>query len=126
MIPEIAENIRTNIDIRNELEKEFEQLRNDWAKLREEIFSCEKDHTVYLPVNLPRLINIAKYQFEIWSGSRSDLDPITVIKMIKDLTDNKLNLFRDNSSMSITVNKNSWILMEMMIWYNLCSKKVIL
>ena len=56
----------------------------DRTRIRNEILNFGED-TIYLPVNIHRLIVKAKQIFDIKPINRSDLHPIDVIKSLNEL-----------------------------------------
>lgn len=86
MDPEIIADIRDNIDKRELLETEFEQLKEDRRLLRSTIFPSG-DETWPLPCNLKRMIWNAQKIFHIDMRKPSDLHPSKIIEGVKLLSD---------------------------------------
>lgn len=66
------------------LTNEFKAIVADRKRLRSEILNHGED-TIYLPVNIHRLVTKAKQKFDIKPTNRSDLHPYDVIDSLKDL-----------------------------------------
>ena len=60
MNPEHSKEIANNIEYRNLLDAEFNQILADQTRLRHDIFVGASNPEIYLPVNLNRLIMNAK------------------------------------------------------------------
>jgi DNA-directed RNA polymerase II subunit RPB1 len=83
------------------------------------------ESTIYLPVNIGRLVTKAKQKFDIKPTNRSDLHPYDVIEGLKKLNDS-LKVITDRDRISQESNNNAVILMKIALRFHLCSKKVIL
>lgn len=106
------------------LTSEFKAIENDRQRLRQDILK-HGESTIYLPVNIARLVMKAKQKFDIKPANRSDLHPFDVIDGLKRLCDS-LKVINDRDKISQEVNDNAVTLMKIALRFHLCSKKVIL
>jgi len=87
-----------NPDIIESLRKEYEQLKKDREFLRDEEckipFEMDNSYNLemYMPVNIPRLIDKIQRLNGINSNSVSDLDPAHYFKKMEDLQNSLLTL----------------------------------
>lgn len=70
------------------MKKEFEQLEKDRSDLRTFIIRTGDDG-IHLPIDVPRLIKIAKEKFDVKARGKSDLTPGYVFDSIQDLLNSK-------------------------------------
>jgi len=54
-------------------------------RLQIEVFKPEKEITVYLPVHIPWLIQIAKQKFTISHHHKSDINPHIIVDSVNEL-----------------------------------------
>ena len=66
------------------LTNEFKAIQADREKLRNDILGFN-ENTIYLPVNIHRLITKAKQKFDIKPTNRSDMHPHQVIQSLTKL-----------------------------------------
>ncbi|KAK6195965.1 hypothetical protein SNE40_001281 [Patella caerulea] len=104
-----------------EIEREWEQLREDRNALRQ-IFPTG-DSKIVLPCNLERMIWNAQKIFRIDKRKQTDLSPVKVIEGVRDLC-NRLNVVAGTDRLSIQANANATILMKILIRSTLCCKRV--
>jgi DNA-directed RNA polymerase II subunit RPB1 len=86
---EQAEEIKGDVEVQQHFDEEFERLEEYRAFFRDLLFnrSDGEEETVYLPINVPRMIQSAKQMFRIKSGSRSDLHPSDVVPKVRSVID---------------------------------------
>ena len=82
-LTELKDN-KKHIDI---LDSYFNQINKDYIFINEVISKINEDVTIKLPINLFRLIQSSKNKFKIIGTSRSNLNPIYIIKEIEKLID---------------------------------------
>lgn len=126
MIRENVDDLKSNVQQWAEIDKEFQQIKTDRERLRNEVFPPDKSVDVFMPINIPRLLEQAKQMFDITQHSQSDLEPFDVTEGIRSLVTKEIDLLRSDSELAIQANQNARIMIETMIRYQLCSKKVIL
>ena len=88
----------------------------------------DKDVTIHLPVNVPRIIWNAKEQFQIRPHQKSDLHPTYAIKRLQNLTDELApipGVFIKNDPLILEANSDSTWLFEINLWFMLSAKQVI-
>ena len=66
----------------------FESILLDYKNINEYIFKNYEDTTVHIPINMFRLIQNAKYKYDIISSNLSNLNPIYIIDEITKLLEN--------------------------------------
>ncbi|XP_010021451.1 PREDICTED: DNA-directed RNA polymerase II subunit RPB1, partial [Nestor notabilis] len=81
---ELGKGVLFNAHIQNELEREFEKMREDREVLR--VIFPTGDSKVVLPCNLLRMIWNAQKIFHINSRLPSDLHPIKVVEGVRELS----------------------------------------
>ncbi|XP_067669040.1 DNA-directed RNA polymerase II subunit RPB1-like [Haliotis asinina] len=105
----------------SELEREFEQLKEDRNALRQ-IFPTG-DGKIVLPCNLMRMITNAQKIFRINTRKPADLHPIKVVEGVRELC-RRLIVVAGEDRLSIQANANATILMKILVRATLCSKRV--
>eukprot|EP00027_Filamoeba_sp_ATCC50430_P000934 CAMPEP_0168554826 /NCGR_PEP_ID=MMETSP0413-20121227/7995_1 /TAXON_ID=136452 /ORGANISM="Filamoeba nolandi, Strain NC-AS-23-1" /LENGTH=1668 /DNA_ID=CAMNT_0008585609 /DNA_START=242 /DNA_END=5249 /DNA_ORIENTATION=- len=119
MSPEVVDEIRNDPESKSELEKEFQQILEDRAFLRQSIPSA--DDTWPLPVNLKRLIWNAQKIFHIDPTKPTDLNPIKVIQGIKQISD-RLTVIPGKDE---ETQRNATTLFNILLRSTLASKRVL-
>ncbi|KAK3607283.1 hypothetical protein CHS0354_002907 [Potamilus streckersoni] len=105
-----------------ELEKEWDQLKDDREALRQ-IFPSG-DSKIVLPCNLQRMIWNARKIFRIDRYKPTDIHPLKIVEGVKELC-KKLVVVPGEDRLSIQANENATLLMKILIRSTLCSKRVI-
>ncbi|XP_046374548.1 DNA-directed RNA polymerase II subunit RPB1-like [Haliotis rufescens] len=105
----------------SELEREFEQLREDRNALRQ-IFPTG-DGKIVLPCNLMRMITNAQKIFRINTRKPADLHPIKVVEGVRELC-RRLIVVAGEDRLSVQANANATILMKILVRATLCAKRV--
>lgn len=104
-----------------ELENEYEQLMKDRNTLREIFPSGESK--VVLPCNLQRMIWNVQKIFHINKRAPTDLNPIQVIKGVRDLL-SKCVIVAGPDRLSKQANENATLLFQCLVRSTLCTKIV--
>jgi len=110
--------------IKMELDKEYESLLRSRDEMREFMFK-NGDDKQHFPVNIPRIIWNTKKIFKITPHTLSNIHPLHLIKKVEELK-NELILVKGNDTLSREAQFNSTILINVIISYNLCCKRIIL
>ena len=116
-------------ELRLLLEEEYETLCNDRVMLRE-IFAARgletlTDKSVYLPVNLDRLIWNAQRKFRVNPNEPTLLHPRTVIETVRTMCRDELIVVRGDDPLSREAQANSTLLFNMLLRSKLASKRVL-
>jgi DNA-directed RNA polymerase II subunit RPB1 len=122
MDAEIRESILREPQAQQELEMELRQLDDDRKLLRTTIVPTGEE-MVQLPVNLKRLIWNAQKRFRVDRHTKSNIDPATIIKQVKDLT-SRLIVVRGDDHLSVEAQNNATTLFKIMLRSVLSSKRV--
>ncbi|CAI2386343.1 unnamed protein product [Moneuplotes crassus] len=126
MIPENANEVLKNPEnVQVSLTNEYKSIVSDRERLRKEILGFGEDDSIYLPINIHRLITRAKQKFDIKPTNRSDLHPFYVIDQLKGLLDT-MKVITEKERISKESNDNAVILLKIALRFHLCSKKMIL
>lgn len=104
-----------------ELESEYEQLMKDRNTLREIFPSGE--NKVVLPCNLNRMIWNVQKIFHINKRTPTDLNPIHVIKGVRDLL-SKCVIVAGSDRLSKQANENATLLFQCLVRSTLCTKLI--
>ncbi|XP_059081445.1 DNA-directed RNA polymerase II subunit RPB1-like [Tigriopus californicus] len=104
-----------------EIEKEWEQLNKDRESLRQ-IFPTGESKVV-LPCKLDRMIWNAQKIFHINKRHQTDLNPLKVIKGVRDLL-SKCKIVRGDDKLSQQANDNATTLFQCLVRSTLCTKLV--
>ncbi|OWF51528.1 DNA-directed RNA polymerase II subunit RPB1-like [Mizuhopecten yessoensis] len=105
----------------SELEKEWDQLKEDRDVLRK-IFPMG-DSKVVLPCNLTRLIWNAQKIFRINKRKPTELHPVKIVTGVADLC-KRLNTVPGPDRLSVQANYNATILIKCLVRSTLCAKRV--
>ncbi|XP_041482735.1 DNA-directed RNA polymerase II subunit RPB1-like [Lytechinus variegatus] len=117
----IVKDVVANAHVHLELEKEYEQLKEDREILRK-IFP-KGESKVALPCNLDRMIWNAQQIFHINTRLPSELHPIHVIEGIRELK-KKLMVVKGEDRISRQAQENATFLINSLIRSTLCSTRV--
>jgi len=123
MDSDVRENLLRDPDAHAELIQELHQLTEDRDRLRTSVVPSGDD-TVYLPVNLRRLIWNAQKRFRVDHFTKSNLEPQHVIQQVKELQD-KLIVVRGEDPISLEAQENATLLFKIHLRSVLASKRVI-
>lgn len=128
MTRDLIEDLRGDIDLREELELEFDTLKEDRAKLREIAAyrgaGEEENEKFYLPVNLDRLIWTAQRKFRCNLFQPTSLHPRTVLRTVQEIC-SKILVVRGDDPLSIEAQENATLLFRMLLRSKLATKRVI-
>ncbi|RMC22844.1 hypothetical protein DUI87_00150 [Hirundo rustica rustica] len=116
---ELVKDILSNAHIQNELEREFERMREDREVLR--VIFPTGDSKVVLPCNLLRMIWNAQKIFHINSRLPSDLHPV---KGVKELS-RKLVIVNGEDPLSRQAQENATLLFNIHLRSTLCSRRMV-
>ncbi|MES1909779.1 MAG: hypothetical protein MHM6MM_002470 [Cercozoa sp. M6MM] len=125
----VRRRIETDERALQDLEDEYAQLQFDRKLLRKEIWPL-LDHStkVYLPVNLRRLIWSAQRKYT--DESLSAVDPVTVIRAVREVCETALNVVpharTSDDELSSDAQRNATLLFAMLLRSILSSKRVCL
>ena len=113
---EELKNVELN-HILDELDKEYEQIKQDRDFVRDHILK-ELDNSIHIPLNINKIIAYSETKYKINRYGKSNLNPLFVLKKVKQLKDNLKLLKGTNSSSSFT-------LFNMVLNYTLSTKNII-
>lgn len=119
---EVATLIQGDNEVQNYLDEEFQQLELDRQFLREKMKDDKANF--WLPLNIQRIIENARNQFNIKAGQRSDLHPIEVVKGVRELLD-KLVVIRGNDPLSEEAQESATKLFKCLLRSRLAFKRVV-
>uniref|UniRef100_A0A663FK03 DNA-directed RNA polymerase subunit n=1 Tax=Aquila chrysaetos chrysaetos TaxID=223781 RepID=A0A663FK03_AQUCH len=119
---ELVKDILSNAHIQNELEREFEKMREDREVLR--VIFPTGDSKVVLPCNLLRMIWNAQKIFHINSRLPSDLHPVKVVEGVKELS-RKLVIVNGDDPLSRQAQENATLLFNIHLRSTLCSRRMV-
>ncbi|KAH3765594.1 DNA-directed RNA polymerase II largest subunit [Pelomyxa schiedti] len=123
LLPELIDDIKKDPEAQQILDAEYEQIRADRDLLRREISpTCEE--TIYLPVNIRRLILNAQKMYHIDPRKPSDLHPKTVVTTLAALT-KKLVVVPGEDNLSREAQINATALYDILLRCTLASKRVV-
>ncbi|MES1920680.1 DNA-directed RNA polymerase II subunit rpb1, partial [Bonamia ostreae] len=122
---EVFEAISQNAEDDELLEFEAAQLRKDRLFYRENIaFLNDYSRSVYLPVNVERLVSNSQKIFSISPRTRSDLDPREVIRRVQQLCEQCVAV-RGPGRLRAEARENATILFRMQLRSSLGSKLLV-
>nr|XP_031363499.1 DNA-directed RNA polymerase II subunit RPB1 [Lonchura striata domestica] len=119
---ELVKDILSNAHIQNELEREFDRMREDREVLR--VIFPTGDSKVVLPCNLLRMIWNAQKIFHINSRLPSDLHPVKVVEGVKELS-RKLVIVNGEDPLSRQAQENATLLFNIHLRSTLCSRRMV-
>ena len=100
-----------------------EQIKNDRDDVRNNMLTGN-DNNIYIPVNINKIVNIAKNEFKINNYTKSDLNPLYVIGKLKELKES-LKLIKVDDIISKQIQECSMILFNKVLNYSLSTKNII-
>jgi len=118
---EVLRDMVGSSEVVSEIEREWEQLIKDREGLRQ-IFP-KGNSKVVLPCNLDRMIWNAQKIFHINKRSPTDLNPLKVIKGVRELL-SKCIIVPGEDRLSVQANDNATILFQCLVRSTLCTKIV--
>uniref|UniRef100_A0A452UNI2 DNA-directed RNA polymerase subunit n=1 Tax=Ursus maritimus TaxID=29073 RepID=A0A452UNI2_URSMA len=118
---DLVKDVLSNAHIQNELEREFERMREDREVLR--VIFPTGDSKVVLPCNLLRMIWNAQKIFHINPRLPSDLHPIKVVEGVKELS-KKLVIVNGDDPLSRQAQENATLLFNIHLRSTLCSRRM--
>ncbi|XP_076447763.1 DNA-directed RNA polymerase II subunit RPB1-like isoform X2 [Babylonia areolata] len=121
LTPEVAQEVRTDVNCLTKLEEEWRQLLDDRDHLRQ-LFPRSSPSLV-LPCNLQRLIWNAKTIFRVSQRRKSDLSPFKVIQDVRDLCD-RLKVVEGEDPLSLESDRHATLLMKSLVRASLCAKSM--
>ena len=129
MTPEVIEACRSDLNLRDLLDDEFEQLESDRVELRK-IMGCrgprtESDNATYLPVNLDRLIWSAQRNFNVNTMEPSSLHPKDVIECVHRICREHLPVVTGSDPLSREAQANATLLFQILVRSKLAVKRVL-
>ena len=122
VINELKNNLAPKVETLNE---EFNQIKNDRDYVRENILN-PPDNIINIPVNINSIITLAKNVYGINDYSKSNLNPLQVLKEVQKLKDELIKLKKINNETSSEIYENSLTLFNMVINYTLSAKNIII
>eukprot|EP00873_Tetraselmis_striata_P038203 jgi/Tetstr1/458467/TSEL_004322.t2 len=122
---EMLEELRTNLEARQLIDSEYETLKEELRRMRTALIPSGDD-SVFLPVNLTRLIWNAQMMFGIWKSKDacSGLSPLHVIEKVQELT-KKLVVVDGEHPLSVEAQRNATFTFFHMLRSTLHSKRVL-
>jgi DNA-directed RNA polymerase II subunit RPB1 len=105
------------------LEAEYKQIIDDVALMRDTIAKTG-EATVYLPVNIKRLIKNAQRLYQTEHRDKSDLDPRSVIQKVSELS-SRLVVVTGKDDLALAAQSNATLLFRMNLRQVLASKRVL-
>jgi len=107
-----------------DLDMEFEQIKKDRDYAREHILKTN-NNSINIPVNIKTIITYAENDNKINLFSKSDLNPLVAIQMVKELKE-KLQLVKGDDPISKEGQESALTLFNMVLNYSLCTKNIII
>ncbi|KAL0051000.1 hypothetical protein WJX82_000334 [Trebouxia sp. C0006] len=122
---EQLEMLHSDIDARQIIDGEFEQITKDLRVLRREIIKSG-EHNIQQPVNLKRLLWNAQRVFDKEQGGKaqSSLSPVEVIKRVNELTQ-KLRVVEGLDELSKEAQHNATLMFFSLLRCMLASRRVL-
>ena len=124
---ELLGEVQDDLQLRERLKKEFEQLCEDQEELRTRIFSNDVDK-VHLPCHFEWLIKQAQREFAIRPSDRvlSDLHPNEILDSVAQLSERlRVALFPGDDAISIEARNNATHLFNITLRSHLAVKRVL-
>ncbi|XP_025907421.1 DNA-directed RNA polymerase II subunit RPB1, partial [Nothoprocta perdicaria] len=119
---ELVKEVLSDAHVQNELEREFEKMREDREVLR--VIFPTGDSKVVLPCNLLRMIWNAQKIFHINARLPSDLHPVKVVEGVKELS-RKLVIVNGDDPLSRQAQENATLLFNIHLRSTLCSRRMV-
>lgn len=121
---EFSNDLAGDVESQALLDMEFEALVKDREYLRDLKGNSEKlDDSFQLPLNIGRLIEMAKKTFKVDDSKRSDLLPSHVIPAVKGFLD-RMIVVRGNDPISKEADNNSTLLFKALLRSRLSFKRI--
>lgn len=125
---ELSSEIAGDVEVQQLFDEEYDQLRLDREKMRENRMqrvdvSTDLDE-LQLPINVQRMVDTAKTTFRIKDGAKSDLHPLYAIKKLKDLLD-RMIVIRGEDEISMEAQESATLLTKAHIRSRLAFKRVV-
>jgi DNA-directed RNA polymerase II subunit RPB1 len=112
-----------------ELDEEFETLCKDRVELRQILKNRgddrENDMSIYLPVNIDRLIWDTQREFRINLREPTTLHPRVVLSTVREICNEKLIVVRGDDPLSAEAQRNATRLLQILIRAKLSTKRVL-
>jgi DNA-directed RNA polymerase II subunit RPB1 len=125
----VVDSCKNDPELRILLDEEFEQLLLDREELRIIMKSRgsgqENDESIYLPVNIDRLIWNAQRLYRINLQEPTSLHPKLVIDTIKNICRDKLLIVRGDDPLSREAQENATLLFQILLRSKLSTKRVL-
>jgi len=119
---EVANVIQGDIEVQACLDAEWEAILEDRRFLREKM---EDDSAKYwLPLNVDRIVQDARYKFKIQAHQRSDLHPVEAINTVKKLMDS-LVVIRGDDPLSVEAQDSATKLFKCLLRSRLAFKRLV-
>ena len=103
---------------------EFIQIRSDRDYMKKYVFN-NNDNSIHIPININRIINYAKIEFNLSPFSKSNLDPFYIFERLNTLK-NELKIIQGNDPISQEGQKNALFLFNAVLNYSLSMKNLII
>jgi DNA-directed RNA polymerase II subunit RPB1 len=110
--------------IRFDLDAEFEQIKRDRDYMRQKLL-VTGDNSINIPVNIKTIITYAENDNNINIFSKSDLNPLIVLKKVKELKE-ELQIIKGNDKISLEGQECALTLFNMVLNYSLSTKNIII
>eukprot|EP01036_Dinobryon_divergens_P026814 gene26814-35504_t len=116
-------------ELRAMLDDEYDRLLRDRQVLRE-VMACrgvgmEDDNSIYLPVNIDRIIWNAQRQYRLHTLEPTKLHPRVVLDQVKKLTQEDIIIVRGEDPISREAQYNATLLFQMLLRSKLATKRVL-
>jgi DNA-directed RNA polymerase II subunit RPB1 len=119
---EVANVIQGDVEVQACLDREWEALLEDRNFLREKM--VEADANYWLPLNIDRIVQDARYKFKIQAHQRSDLEPKETIETVQKLMDS-LVVIRGEDPLSIEAQDSATKLFKCLLRSRLAFKRLV-
>ena len=110
--------------IRFDLDAEFEQIKRDRDYMRQNLL-VTGDNSINIPVNIKTIITYAENDNNINIFSKSDLNPLIVLKKVKELKE-ELEIIKGKDKISMEGQECALTLFNMVLNYSLSTKNIII
>ncbi|KAG5185243.1 hypothetical protein JKP88DRAFT_271988 [Tribonema minus] len=125
---EMADYCKSNEDVREALEEELAQLRDDHAMLLK-IFSTKGSEEsaspqAQLPVNIHRLIWNAQKKFDVDTNAETQLDPLKIVRDVRALC-GRMIVVTGNDRLSQEAQYNATLMFYILVRSTLAAKRVL-
>mmetsp|Transcript_5565 Transcript_5565/g.8472 ORF Transcript_5565/g.8472 Transcript_5565/m.8472 type:complete len:1747 (-) Transcript_5565:289-5529(-) len=126
---DICDACMSDTEVRVMLEEEYDMLCNDRIMLRH-ILACrghgaETDDSIYLPVNMDRLIWNAQRKFRINRSEPTSLHPRIVVETVRKMCRDDIVVIRGEDPLSREAQENATLLFKILVRSKLNSKRVL-